>query len=256
MNGFLTVTRESFLLLRRDKVFLPAALGGAFIVFFASIASQWAIEDFDVVAFDIAYAGFNFIGSLVAIYWSTKSVADARSEGTLEIQIAMPVGRGTWLLAKFMGLVLNLALLSILLIAAFQGALALHAYPLLTIKEVVPHAFLFIGWCVLASLGIFFASFCGQATSLFSTLALWILGLTIPYIAATLAPTTDHVTRYLVETAAWGFDLQRFNVTELVTGSAPNLKEILKWNAVYGAAMIAFFLIGANLIFRKKDIII
>lgn len=256
MRGLRTVTRDSFLLLRRDRIFLPAAIGGTIIAFFAILAGDWTIEDWHKVLFDIGTFGFNIVGSLVAIFWSTKSVADARAEGSIEMQIATPVSRSTWLLGKYLGLVLCLALLAAILLPILQAIMLINQYGYLTPGQLIVFAYLFLGWCVLGSMGIFFASFCGQGTSLFSSISAWLVGLAIPYVAAALSPETDRVTRIFVERVAWAWDLQRFNLTEAIISHQPGLIALLRWNGYYGLTLIILLLTSAMLIFRRKDLII
>jgi ABC-type transport system involved in multi-copper enzyme maturation permease subunit len=255
MKGLLTVTRDSFLLLRRDKIFVPAAIGGALITIFAILAGDWTIEDWAKVQFDIGTFGFNLIGSLVAIFWSTKSVADARVEGSLEVQIATPISRSTWLLGKYLGLVLSLTLLAAILLFLWQSLMLLNGTALMTRNQGLTFAYLYLGWCVLGSVGIFFASFCGQATSLFSSMCAWLIGLAIPYVVTALSPQTDRITRLIIERVAWAWDLQRFNLIEPLTSDAPGLQQLLQWNGLYGLALITLLLTTAMLIFRKKDLI-
>jgi ABC-type transport system involved in multi-copper enzyme maturation permease subunit len=255
MRGLLTVTRDSFLLLRRDKIFVPALLGGILISVFANLAGHWTLEDWLKVLFDVGAFGFNVVGCLVAIFWSTKSVADARSEGFLEVQIATPINRSTWLLGKYLGLILSLTFLVGILLALWQVLMIINNFGYMTRNQGLVFAYLFLGWCVLGSLGIFFASFCGQATALFSTLCAWIIGLAIPFVPSALSPDTDEVTKIIVERIAWAWDLQRFNLVEPLNNNAPGIRDLLQWNGIYGLALIVLLLSAAMVIFRKKDLI-
>ncbi len=49
------ISWETFVLLRRDKVFVPALVASLLISAFANLASDWSVEDFTKILFDIGF---------------------------------------------------------------------------------------------------------------------------------------------------------------------------------------------------------
>jgi len=257
MNGLWTVTMDSFVLLRRDKIFLPAVIGGFFVAAIANLASDWTLEEYSKVLFDIGAFGFHFIGSIVAIFWGTKAVADARSEGALELQIATPISRSVCLIGKFLGLVMNLTLLAVILMVCWQILMRLNSFGWINGDQFMVFVYLYLSWCVTAATSIFFASFCGHATALFSSFSAWFVGLSTAQVAISLAPETPMITRKIVESFAWFWDFQRFNIIKHLVLESSKLEQInLAWNALYGVLLIAVLMTSACLIFRKRDLIV
>src|SRR5690606_34381136 len=103
---------ETFVLLRRDKIFVPALVISLLISVLANLASDWSVEDFEKILFDIGFFGFQMTGSLVAIFWGAKIISDSRQEGSLEVQLAAPISRGSWIIGKYAGLCLCLVVLA------------------------------------------------------------------------------------------------------------------------------------------------
>ncbi|MEZ4743732.1 MAG: ABC transporter permease subunit [Bdellovibrionota bacterium] len=254
MTGLWTVTKDSFLLMRRDKVFIPAIFGGIILTILANIASDWTLEEYAKVLFDLGAFGFHIIGSIVAIFWGTKAISDARSEGSLEMQVSTPISRPVCLLGKYFGLILNLTLIAVILVAFWQAVMLTNSYlGKMTNDQLMVFLYVYLGWCVTAAVAIFFASFCSHATALFSSFSAWLVGLTSAQIAAALAPDTPKLTRTVVEASAWIWDFQRFNLNKYLVSYATKLQGVeLMWNAVYGLSLIALLMTAACLIFRKR----
>src|SRR5271169_3241497 len=104
LRAIRVIALETFLLLRRDRIFAPALVLGLAACALALLASDWSIEDFSKILYDVGYFGFQITGGLVALVWGTKTVGDSRQEGSLEVQLAAPISRFTWLIGKYLGL--------------------------------------------------------------------------------------------------------------------------------------------------------
>lgn len=250
-----TITLDSFLLLRRDKIFIPAIVGGIAIAVIANLASDWSIESFDKILFDIGTFGYHLIGSIVAILWGTKIIADAKSEGAIEAQLAAPISRTVWIVGKFLGLFLSLFFLSIILLSIWQSVMLINNFGVLTMKHLKVFLMLNFSWYVMAAVAIFFATFTNQSIALFSTFGLWIVGLSSGMVRATLSPETSATSKIIVEQLSVFWNLQKFNFSNRIVGEADISNVEIFWNATYGISVIFFILIFAGIIFRKRDLV-
>lgn len=255
ISALATVTSESFLLLRRDRVFVPALFAGLVISGFAHTASYWGMEDFDRILFDIGAFGIQLTGSLVALFWGTKLLTEARRDGSVEVELAAPISRPVWLIGKFLGLVLSLLFLAAGLIAIWQVVLLLRGEGWMARPEALTFAYMTLGWLVIGSMGLFLSSFAGHAVALFGAAALWIAGLVTRLVSETLLNSASETTRAVVASLARVWDLQQFNLTEWVSrGSLPPDAE-LALRAAYGGLLIAAFLTAACITLQKRDIV-
>ena len=255
MMNLTTIALDSFLLLRRDKIFLPAAVGGLGIAILANLASDWSIEGFIKILFDIGTFGYHFIGSIVAIFWGTKLIADAKSEGAIEVQLASPIPRPIWIIGKYLGLVISLVFLGIILLAIWQGIMLINDFGMMTLNQLATFMYLSLAWMVLGAVSIFFSTFSGQATALFSSFSVWIVGLVISLINGTLPPDSPQFTKSVIGFFATFWNLQRFNFSDKIGVEGIELSSNeLFWSAAYGIALIVVFIFSAGLIFRNRDL--
>lgn len=254
VRHFVAITSESFLLLRRDKIFLPALIGGFLVVVLANLASDWSIEDFSKILFDIGTFGFHLIGSIVALFWGTKSVVDSRKDGSLEVELAAPIGRSVWLGGKFAGLCLSLVFLGSLLIALWQAVMLVNNFGWMTKHQLVIFGFLSLGWIVCASIATFFATFCSTAVALFSSVCLWLVGLSTAGVKRVLAPEAPLVTRQVTKALARFWDLQQFNLSDFAAKTEfPSNQELL-WRLGYGIALVLFLFTLSCVVFNERDV--
>jgi ABC-type transport system involved in multi-copper enzyme maturation permease subunit len=248
------IARETFLLLRRDKIFLPAAIAGLLIAVFALLASNWSIEAFEKVLFDIGVFGFQFTGSIVALFWGHRMIADSRQDGALEVQLASPVSRTSWLLGKFFGLAVCLLFLGVIMLSVWQAVMLFSRFGWMTPQQLVTLAFTILGWLVLASTALFFATFCRPQVALFATLCLWICGLTSFLIAQSLTPETPPVTRRAVEFLARIWDFQQFNLVDWSNKLIVVSHQELILRGLYGIVLILVLQTTASITFQNRDL--
>jgi Cu-processing system permease protein len=251
------LTLETLLLLVRDRVMIPVFLASVLISIFANLASDWTVEDFTKTLFDIGYFGFSVTGSLMAIFWGTKILTDSRLEGSVEVQLSAPVSRPLWLLGKFGGLKLCLLVVTFGFAVIWQIVMLLNDFGWMTLRQVFLFIFMYLGWLVLASLAMLFATIAGQATATFSSLGLWLVGLSSATISRTLSPETPDFTKKAVQLIARLWNLQEFNLLSIALTKVP-LNQVdltnLCLRAFYGIILCLIFLVAASWSFSHRDL--
>ncbi len=254
LQGLLVVSGEAFTLLKRDRVFLPALAFGVAVVFLANLASDWSVAEFYKILFDIGYFGFQMVGLAGAVFWGIKSISDSRHQGALEVQLAAPVGRTTWLVGKYLGLALALVLLWLLLLAIWWAVMYANAFGHMTGPQIATFVFMLIGWLVVAAVATLFASCTGQAVAMFATVAAILVGLASSLVASTLSRESSAASRSLVQGVARIWDLQQFNLVNRATeGSFPEAAELMN-RAAYGGLLILLLISLACLVFARRDV--
>ena len=255
MRAIALVAIENFRLLRRDRIFVPVLFACVLISFLANLVSGWSIEEFQKILVDLGFFGFQMTGSAVSVFWAVKTLADARESGALEVQLAAPIARVSWLVGRYLGLSAALVLLSLMVLGFWQGFMLLNQFSWMQTNELIAFAFLPLTWLVLAAMAMTLATFCTQGVALFATASLWLAGQTTSLVEAALPPETDAVTRQVVQTLARFWDLQQLNLVDFATGlTIINPTELLL-RALYGVLLIAIFLTAGSLVFRSRDAI-
>lgn len=254
MRSMFMVARESFLLLRRDKIFLPAVVAGIIVTLFANIASEWGIEEFRKILFDIGSLGFHLTGSMVAIFWGTKTISEARSDGSLEIQLAAPVSRVSWLVGKFLGLVAGLIFLWLLILVFWQVLMLANDFGPLDKPQLQFFAFQLIEWILVGAVAVFYSTFAGVTIALFATFSTWLAGLVSFPIAQNLPRYSEGISVEVVKFLARYWDLRLFNLTAYATGTESIPGDQLQIRAVYGISLTLLILTVSCLFFRRRDV--
>lgn len=256
MRTLFAVAMETFLRLRRDKVFLPALLIGMGLLGLTGLASFWGVEEFFKILYDLGTAAYLFTGATVAIFWGNKIVSDSRQEGSLEVQLASPIGRSVWLMGKFLGLFFALTLLAGAFLVAWQGIYLGYGIGWMGPNDLVLFALLTMVWYVLAALSIFFATMATQAVALFCSIWMFVCGLISGPILQALSPETPALTKQLVGIIAGVWNLYLFSLAH----SSDRMYQIpipedIGFRFGYGVILLGFFMSAACLAFQKRDII-
>ena len=95
---------ETFLTLKRDRIYYPALIITALIFVAASFIAEWSVDDWRIIFFNFSQTMFRISGDIIAILFGTKLLQDAVTDGSIETSLSRPVGRAEWVLGKFLGL--------------------------------------------------------------------------------------------------------------------------------------------------------
>jgi len=212
----LAITAQTFLLLRRDKVFFPAFVVAVLIFIFANLAGDWGIEEFRKILYDIGTMGYHFLGAIIAMFWSTKLIADSKQQGSLEIELASPVSRLSWILGRYLGICCTLMLLSAFLLVVWQAMLFYNGFDWMSDKELLVFAFLTLDWLVLAALAILFGSIASQAVAAFCCLCAWVAGLSSASLVHALSAQTPEGRRHEQDMEPPGFQPHRLSLVRTI----------------------------------------
>jgi Cu-processing system permease protein len=255
MRTTLAIAAETFLRLRRDRIFLPALLVGVGLLSLSGLASYWGIEEFYKILYDMGAAAYLFTGATVAIFWGNKVVADSKQEGSIEVQLASPVGRSTWLIGKFLGLAMGLFLLAIGFLVAWQLIYAAWTLGWIKPNDLLIFALLTLVWLILGALAICLACVASSGVALFCSAWAFLAGLMSAPIMQALSAETPASTRRAVEIIAGLWNLHYLNLASFGGQSHFVSPSDLLSRVAYGLALCVFFLALACAAFQKKDIV-
>lgn len=255
MTAWWKLSKESFLTLRRDRIFLPIVIAGLAIASFSNLASNWGIESFEKILFDLGLVGFRLTGGVVAILWGVRLVTDPLQDRSIELRVATPTPRSTWLLARYAGLAFCLVLTGAVFAAVWQMLMLMNSFGRMSNLQAWSLGMLVIEWLTLGALGLLLGTSASFSTALFVTFSLWIGGLLAPIVAATLDASVAPLQKSLIEFLAQTWNFQRFNlVDQVTTGShTVNLSDLIP-RLTWASSVIVGCLALACIVFRKKDL--
>lgn len=254
MSHLIPILSETFLRLRRDRIFLPAVIAGILLLMFSGLASYWGVEEFFKILYDLGTTAYHLTGATVAIFWGIKIIHDSHQEGSIEVQLSSPVSRVEWLVAKYFGLACALLLLGLIFIVAWQLVYWGYGMGPLKLPIITIFAMLSLSWLVVGALAMLMASLSSYAIALFSSFWLFILGLLTAPLMQTMSPDTPESLRLILETMAGLWNLHYFNLYEIGVGTSELELGQLAAKLAYGLALITIFLGSGALVFQRKDL--
>jgi ABC-type transport system involved in multi-copper enzyme maturation permease subunit len=254
MQAMLSISKETFLRLKRDRIFVPTVIFGILFSLFSSVVSDWGIEEFKKILYDFGTLGYELVGVTIAIFWGIKSISDSEGEGSLEVQLASPISRSTWLIGKYVGLVYGLLIISLILILFWQIILWHYDYSVFQPYEMAVFLLITLEWCVIGAAAFFLASMSSYPVALFSSIILWICGLISEPIARSLPASTQPTTKMVVEKFAEYWNLSKFHIVDLINQNVLLDSKDMILRSLYGLTLIGLLLAGACVLFRNKDL--
>lgn len=252
MRRLLIVTFQCLKLLIRDKIFYPATFIAFFSILIFDQYKEWGVGDNQLIFFNLLFFCFNFLCSLIAIFWGTKLLN--HRDAYLDMPLSTNLSRSQLVIARYLALCLALFYIAVIFIGLAQIFLSINQYGLLNSDSLFVFLGSFAGILVIAALSIAMSSLLSPNIALFSTLSLWILGLSISTIYQTLPLHTPTYIKVLLENFALIWDLQRFNYIELYNQQADMTLSLFKNTALYFSSLVALFLTFTCFDFSNKDI--
>ncbi|NRA64959.1 MAG: ABC transporter permease subunit [Pseudobacteriovorax sp.] len=254
MKNFIPITQETFVRLRRDRIFLPASIAGIGLIILSAFASYWGVEEFFKILYDLGTTVYHFTGATVAIFWGIKIIQDSRQEGSLEVQLASPVGRSEWLLAKYTGLATALGSLAVLFICGWQCVYFAYGMGWMGWNQFGIFALLTLSWLVVGASSILMSIMATYAVALFASFWLFAVGLLTAPLMQSMAPDTPQHIRQFINSLAGLWNLHYFNLFEIGANQQNLDPGMIGERLAYATALIGFCLGLGAFIFRKKDL--
>ncbi len=249
----LTIALNTFREAIRDRilysllVFALAMIGGSVILSKISVGGEAKIIK------DLGLAAIGLVGMLIAVFIGVGLVHKEIERRTLYTIITKPIRRADFVLGKFLGLALTLAVN----VAVMGAALLLLASAMearLTWELLLPVTLIFIKLMVVTAIAVLFSTFSTPTLSAIFTLALVVVGSLaedLKLFAATFGgPVLQTVVAALYLVLP---NLASLDVGIAVVHGRPVPAAAAGLAAGYGFAYVAAILAGAVWIFQYRD---
>jgi ABC-type transport system involved in multi-copper enzyme maturation permease subunit len=256
------VYRESV----RDRVPLTIAAFGILLVCASYLISQLSAgQDLKIIK-DFGLAALNLLGLLIAIFIGVGLVAKELERRSIYSLLSKPVTREQFLLGKFCGLAMTLAVnLSAMLVAyyavlLYQDLVATAAQraawpaPAMDPRLLIAAVLIFGELMLVTALALFFSTFSTPLLSMLLTVGLWVAGhfngdlrQFEQVVDSPVAASAARAVYYLLP------NLAPFNVKAEVVHGVNVAPSHVMLTLAYAAVYTAMLLIAAMAIFRRKD---
>lgn len=142
----------------RDRILITLGGFGVLLIFFSLVLGQMAVGGQERVLQNMGFAVIGFWGLLAVLYLGSNLVRQEIKKQTVYLVLSRPVGRVTFLMGKFLGMMLVLLVLFVLLVFSWLLLLWAKNIPI-TSQHFWALGFILGEWILLASFSLFFASF-------------------------------------------------------------------------------------------------
>jgi len=258
----LAVFRESV----RDRVPLAIVGFGVLLVFASYLISQMtAGQDLKIIK-DLGLAALSILGLLIAVFIGIALVAKEVDRRSIYGLLSKPVTREQFLLGKYLGLVMTLAVNLTAMTLAFYGVLFYEHFvapetlraswpaPAVDPRLLIAVLLIFAELMIVTAVALFFSTFSSPLLSALLTLALWIAG----RFNADLrnfqevidAPVAVFIARALYYVLP---NLAPFDVKAAVVHGVAVSPSHVMLTVAYALVYVAVLLLASMAIFRHRD---
>lgn len=237
----------------RDRIYLALLFFAGVILLSSQVLSPLALGEGGKVTRDFGLSALTVFGVLVTILVGTGMVHKEIERRTIMTLLSKPLGRGEFVLGKFLGLLLTLLLISAGMMALLLGVLALREGRFDT--AVLLAGLLALGELVLmTAVAIFFSTCASPALSGLFTFAAWIAGHFAADVRGLAEAGAGGPTAFLAQAFYYLLpNLELFNARSGAShGVAPEPARFglgLLYLLAYGGAVLA----AAVVIFRRRE---
>jgi ABC-type transport system involved in multi-copper enzyme maturation permease subunit len=258
----LAVYRESV----RDRVPMTIVGFGVLLVFASYVIGQMtAGQDLKIIK-DLGLAAISLLGLLIAVFIGIGLVAKEVERKSIYSLLTKPLTREQFIIGKYLGLVMTLAVNLSAMCVAFYAVLsyqqltaaasqqAVWPAPAMDPRLMVAVLLVFGELMIITAVAMFFSTFSSPMLSVLLTLGLWVAG----HFNADLrhfeevvdAPVAVYVARVLYYMLP---NLAPFDVKAEVVHGVPVSLSHVGLTLAYALVYIAVLLIAAIAVFRRRD---
>ena len=238
----------------RDKIlysllFFAIALIGASVVL-----NRLAIGQQTKIITDIGLASISLFGTLIAIFVGIGLVSKEIERRTIFTIVSKPVSRGMFIVGKYLGLLLTLAVEVAIMSACFLTMIAIYADGLV-VPSLIAIGLIFVELSVVTAVAILFSSFSTAFLSGLFTMAVWIIGhLTsdLRLFGEKAGGAMKVLTDFLYYVLP---NFKNFNIKEQVVYGIHVSPEFLGFALLYGVVYVTLVLSVAKMIFERRDFV-
>lgn len=238
----------------RDRV-LYSILFFAGAVILASLALQEVtIGDQAKVVRSMGQGAIDLFGSIIAMFLGVSLVYKELERRTVYTILSKPIGRAQFIVGKYLGLLLTVAVELLILVAVYT-ALMLVQQSMPPLVLYVSMGMLFAELALLTAWSTLFSAYSSPTTASAFTLAVFVIGHLADDVWLFGSQSDSESVRAIAQGLYWVLpNFELFNIREYAVHERP-----VPWDRVgpalaYGAGYTAAVLAAAVAVFRNKDI--
>jgi ABC-type transport system involved in multi-copper enzyme maturation permease subunit len=253
MTQVLAIAQVTYREAVRNRVLYSLLFFVTALVAVSAVLDRMTIGQSGRVVLDLGLAGVHLCGALIAVFLGVSLMSREVARKTLHVVLAKPVGRPTFLLGKYLGLVGTLAVVVALMGAALLGVATVFGHPpdLAVLQALV---MIWVELAVLTGVALLFATLTGPFLSGMFTLGVFVIGHLTPGLKALGASSGDPVLSALTAAVYYAMpNLEVFNIKAAALYGTPLSGAETGLLLVYGLGYTVALLALASILFTRRD---
>jgi Cu-processing system permease protein len=241
----------------RDRVLYNLVFFALLMMAAAVLVGQISIEIEQTVIVSLGLSAISLIGLLIAIFLGVALVSKEMDKRTLYALLAKPVRRWEFLLGKFAGLVLTLAVntaamaLGLLLVMLYVK----HSLQRSDAAVLVAVYFILLKLALVVALALLFSCFTTPLLAILFTVGLYILGLYVQELrnmpVEVLSPAMAAFTKWLSYLLP---NFENYNVMALAAHGRAVPGILIQQNTLYTLVYCTIVLMAAAAVFSRRNL--
>ena len=257
MSRILIVARNTFREAVRDRVLYNLVFFALLMIASAVIVGQISMDIETVVMVSLGLSAISLIGLLIAVFTGVGLVSKEIDKRTLHAVLAKPLHRWEFLLGKFSGLVLTLAVNTAAMAAGLFLAMLFVKHSISRGDAVVLTAvyFILLKLALVVALAMLFSCFTSPLLAILFTGGLYVAGLFVAQLRSLEMTQLNAQTQKLLSVLSYLLpNFGNYDVMGAAAHGRPVPGSLILHNTLYTTLYCAIVLSVAAVIFSRKDL--
>lgn len=238
----------------RDKVLYNLVFFALLVMGASVVIGSMTLGEGIKIIMDLSLAAMSVFGLLIAIFVGIGLVHKEIQRRTVAMLLAKPISRRNFVIGKYVGLMLVIALNVAIMTAALLLLLAVYSPAGMNWGVLVAVLLILVELMVVTAVAVLFSTFSTPTLSAMLTLGVWVIGRFSSDLVEFAAKLEDPVARALATGLHYLLpNLEKFDVKNLVVYNMAIEPAYVGAALVYGLLYIVFLIGLAAAIFERRD---
>jgi len=241
----------------RDRVLYNLIFFALMMIGAAILVGQISIGIERLVIINLGLSAISVFGLVMAIFIGVGLVSKEIDKRTLYTLLAKPIGRSEFLVGKFGGLVLTLAVNTAFMTLGLAAALYYVGHPFVRSDLSILTAvyFILLELALVTALALFFSCFSSPMLSTLFTLGIYVTGVFAQDMRDIGDVTKSAAAKALVRTLYYVVpNFHNFNAIASVAHGEGIALSRVAWNTAYAALYIVILLLASSAVFSRRNL--
>jgi ABC-type transport system involved in multi-copper enzyme maturation permease subunit len=238
----------------RDKVLYNLVFFALLVMGASVVIGNMTLGETIKIILDLSLAAMSVFGLLIAIFVGIGLVHKEIQRRTVYMLLAKPILRRNFVIGKYVGLMLVIALNVAVMTAALLALIAFYSPEGVSAGLFVAVLLILVELMVVTAVAVLFSTFSTPTLSAMLTLGVWLIGRFSSDLVAFARRTENPLSRAVANGVHYALpNLEKFDVKNLVVYSMPIDPAYVGGAVAYGLLYIVFLIGLAAAIFERRD---